>query len=832
MKPDRENNLGRFLDLEAGARPFVVLAELVPGPGHDLRPIENFLEAYERGRGGLPDDFRLAAVALPQSPGGVASLSPSDIVAAVDGGRGWAGLDVLAHVSAKDHNAEALRAYLAGLEKLGVESLLAVTGDQPAAGRGVFELDSIGLIRLIQDINADSFQRAAPGGYDAVHQFSVLAAVSPFKYTEAAVRQQYLKAVKKIRSGARGLITQLGWDWRKSRELFRVLADEGLDVPVIGNVYVLSTATNAPRLMAEGKLPGCIVTPELFKKVGHEKLPDHLERAAQQVAMYRDLGAAGVDIGGLWAFDPLAVILKRAAEIGPRWTESRDNLDFAPRTLADGRAPYYLHAEDGARKEPSRSGATLGKKTFDLLHAALLTPGRGLNPALQGVLGGSGSLRRGRGVPYKAFFAGEKAIKTVLYDCEECGDCFLPENFGRCTKGECEKGLANPPCGDARPDGRCGHNEDRRCVGELIYEAAASEGRAGLARLGRSILPPRDASLEGTSSVLNYLFGRDHAGAAGLIQIGEVIHASIPKTAAAMTELLALGPGATARPSGALRYIVSLIEAQVRHGAAYIDVNVDAFGDNDLAFRTAMMRDYVRLVRRYGRGVPVSVDSGSTDVLRAGLEAWYEEGPAGLAAPLLNSIKTYTMDELLPLRRRFPFKFIGLLVDDKTGGHDGVYSVEELHALARVLLRAAVGRYGFAPADIFFDSTVFPLSIDMPMSPGQSGYTYRTFETIRVLRRDPEFRGVHLSLGISNAARDLPGRKIGVCRAYLAKAREFGLDAAIVNVFHEYGRKPAAPDLLAFVAAFAAQDGTSEAGERVVRRMLRFCEANRKIKTS
>ncbi|MBN2207044.1 MAG: hypothetical protein JW742_06555, partial [Candidatus Aminicenantes bacterium] len=128
--------------------------------------------------------------------------------------------------------------------------------------------------------------------------------------------------------------------------------------------------------------------------------------------------------------------------------------------------------------------------------------------------------------------------------------------------------------------------------------------------------------------------------------------------------------------------------------------------------------------------------------------------------------------------------------------------------------------------------TVFPLAIDLPMTPGRSGYTYRTFETIRQLRRDPAFRGVHCSLGISNAARDLPGRKIGVCRAYLDLARAYGLDAAIVNVFHEYGRKPAASELVEFVAAFAAQDGSPEAGERVIRRMKGFCEANRKVRTS
>ena len=111
-----------------------------------------------------------------------------------------------------------------------------------------------------------------------------------------------------------------------------------------------------------------------------------------------------------------------------------------------------------------------------------------------------------------------------------------------------------------------------------------------------------------------------------------------------------------------------------------------------------MMRDYVRLVRRHSGGVPVSVDSSSPQVLRAGLEAWYQ-GAEGLpAVPLLNSVKTYTLDELLPLRGRFPFKFIGLLVDIKSTGSEGsYYSVEELLALARTIFRGAVGRYGFKP---------------------------------------------------------------------------------------------------------------------------------------
>jgi 5-methyltetrahydrofolate corrinoid/iron sulfur protein methyltransferase len=139
-----------------------------------------------------------------------------------------------------------------------------------------------------------------------------------------------------------------------------------------------------------------------------------------------------------------------------------------------------------------------------------------------------------------------------------------------------------------------------------------------------------------------------------------------------------------------------------------------------------------------------------------------------------------------------------------------------------------VGQYGFKPEEILFDSTVFPLAIDMPMEPGVPGYTYRAFEAIKKIKSDPAMKGVHCSLGISNSVRDLPGRRIGVCRAYVAKAMEYGLDAGIVNVAHHYGRVPADPDLVALVDAFAKMDGSAEATNKSMMLMGKFCQENRK----
>jgi len=311
------------------------------------------------------------------------------------------------------------------------------------------------------------------------------------------------------------------------------------------------------------------------------------------------------------------------------------------------------------------------------------------------------------------------------------------------------------------------------------------------------------------------------------IVIGESIHASIPKPGGIMKQLSELGPDAYYTPSEPLNYIRALIKSQAGEGADYIAVNLDAFGEDDPQVAVDMMVEYTKLVRQWGGGVPVCIDSSNDDVLIAGLKEWYSTG-AQVKSPLINSVKVYTMDKILPLKKDFDYSFVGLLVGEEAPvGPGGSHSVDELYSLARQIFKKAVGEYGFKPGEIFFDSTVFPLAIDMPMEPNVPGYTYRAFETIRRIKSDPEMKGVHCSLGVSNCARDLPGRKIGVCRAYVAKAAEYGLDAAIVNVAHHYGLVEPAAELLELVDAYAKMDGSAQSLNKAMELMGKFCRDSR-----
>ncbi len=313
-----------------------------------------------------------------------------------------------------------------------------------------------------------------------------------------------------------------------------------------------------------------------------------------------------------------------------------------------------------------------------------------------------------------------------------------------------------------------------------------------------------------------------------LITIGESIHASIPKTAKVMKELVRLGDGAYSKQSEQLDYIKSLVESQTNDGADYIAVNLDAFGEEDPQICIDMMVEYVRLVRMCSNSVPICIDSSNDDVLIAGLKEWYNTDEK-VEKPLINSVKTYTTDSILPMKKNYDFAFIGLLLGEEASvGPGGSHSVDELFSIAKRIFEKAVGEYNFAPNEIFFDSTVFPLAIDMPMEPNVPGYTYRAFETIKKIKSDSKMKDVHFSLGVSNCARDLPGRKVGVCRAYIAKAMEYGLDAAIVNVAHRFGQVEPDPELMELVDAYAKLDGSADKLNRAMELMGKFCRENRK----
>ena len=811
----------RLRDVLTDRTRFAVLAELTGGPGFSTAPVERFLSAANQDHAQrIGAEFDFVGITLPQSPGGTANIEPADVLATLKTQQLLDHLDVMPHITCKDHNSNALHSALIGYRSHGVESVLALTGDKPASAKGVFELEAVGLLDMIQHINRQALLKAKPDQWDALPQFFPGVAVSPFKYTEASQMQQYYKMEKKIHCGAAFLITQLGWDWRKSLELMQYLKDMRMDIPVIGNVYFLTTQTPAPRLMHSGKLPGCYVSDALLKQLQAETVEQHTERAAQQVAMYRSLGTAGVDIGGVHDYDTFVRILSRAAEIGDQWEQYKDNLHWPAEKT------FYLYDDQGHQVSLATPRRKFKQRLFNAIHRSLFEPKSVGYHLFKGVVRVTGAAKEGS-ISNHLFQSTEKSIKHLTFECSDCGDCYLTENFGYCTMGGCDKGLSNAPCGDSTVDGYCGNNALRRCTGELVYEAATTVP-AGREQLRTIVQQPRDPALHGSSSWINYLFGKDHTQGKALLTVGDAINAFNPMTRQALQRLNASDSQALTQDSGALRFLKALIQSQADARADYIGLTLDAL-DSDIERLTQTVNVYVSMVRSWGRSIPVSIESAHTEVLIGGLKSWYETDRP-VKAPMIRATQPEDIGPLLTLKAEYDFNLtLGISTEEIDQARSSANGSAQLLERARTLFEQAVRQGGFKASQIVFDLIVRPLAADHPDA-NTPGYTHMLFETIKRIKEDRTMKSVRTSVTVELSAVKLPGRSIGVCRAYVALAMEYGLSACVADAQRHYGHLLADPHLVSLVDAYATMDGAPDKAQKAQKLMDAFCKATAKPK--
>ncbi len=375
--------------------------------------------------------------------------------------------------------------FLDDLIALDIETVFAITGDYPKGaplGTVGYACDSVQLVETIAE------QRAA-GRWP----FFISAAVSPFKYLEEDCAYQYLKLEKKIAAGADFAITQLGFDSRKYREMKRYLEERGLGhFPVLGNVYVLPP--KAAERMSKGDPPGCWVSPELLARIQEEaKAPDkgmaaRLERAAQMAAIVRGLGYAGAYIGGTHEAQRIQWIIQRAEELAPHWEELAEEISYG---RSDG---FFMYQGP----EPPAKKREWTQPVFDLLEPANW-PGFVRAPL-------TGIFRWMDHHPSiaKAMEDAEFAFKKPVFGCQACGNCVLGLMEYVCPM-TCPKNMRNGPCGGTH-HGQCEVIPEKPCIWVAVYDRAKSAHRIDELK---TYVPPRNRALEGTSSYINYLLGKD-----------------------------------------------------------------------------------------------------------------------------------------------------------------------------------------------------------------------------------------------------------------------------------------------------------------------------------
>lgn len=432
-----------------------------------------------------------------------------------------AGREVVIHLSCKDFNRNALESEAWHLASEGFHNLLVLSGDYSGTGIGgggkpVFDIDSVGLLTLIGQMNAGlDVTRAAAAKRVRLDptKFFPAAVVTNFKLHENEIVPQLLKMEKKIAAGARWIINQIGYDSRKIHELMVWMRQRGHGhVPLVGNVYVLTPGV--ARVFRAQRIPGVVISDELADLCErHAASPDKgkaffLELAAKQVAIYRGLGYRGAYLGGVHSLPEIERILEIERSFGPN-----DWQQFAREIRYSRPGEYFCYAEDpatgladAARPNapglPNARNITYAYRFSKFTHDLMFTPGKGLANLGAKLCASAKDPMQGPTV----LRALEHASKSVMFGCKDCGDCSLPDIAFLCPESSCAKNQRNGPCGGTR-DGKC-EVDDFECIWARAYDRLKFEGRAEQLLDHAPVI--QDQNLRGTSSWANTWLGRDH----------------------------------------------------------------------------------------------------------------------------------------------------------------------------------------------------------------------------------------------------------------------------------------------------------------------------------
>ncbi|MDZ7851040.1 MAG: methylenetetrahydrofolate reductase C-terminal domain-containing protein [Halodesulfurarchaeum sp.] len=501
---------------------FAVTWELIPGRGAtEAQQDEVFENASLAAEGSVVD-----AVSLTDNPGGTPALSADYLGMKLK----EEGIEPLVHFTTKDKNRNQIEGLLHALERENIHNLLIMSGDHQGEAfegqaKAVYDLDPVQALDFVSELNDGYEFDDAFGRHNELDEANFFpgAVVSPFKNLEAELIPQYWKLEKKVERGAEFIIPQVGFDARKFHELLQYVEEKDLDVPVIGNLYVLDPGS--AQVMNGKSIPGAIVSDELRAEVEAEQEGDDphqamLERAAKMYAFMKGMGFAGVHIGGHGAdYDDVEYIVERGEELVPEWEDLVSEFDYS-----DEFYYYYeqdpetgLNADEHAPR-PEKPKQDLKYRGFKVAHEAMFEPDGALfGPMRYTAKKVDDTWMEG---PYEGF---ERIAKTVSNECQECGNCALFDLAYLCPMSQCPKNERNGPCGGSH-DGYCEvYPEQDECIYVRAYRKLKADGGMEKARekLRETYIPPPDWELEGTSSWINYYLGKDYAGKRAGNQLAE-----------------------------------------------------------------------------------------------------------------------------------------------------------------------------------------------------------------------------------------------------------------------------------------------------------------------
>jgi methionine synthase I (cobalamin-dependent)/5,10-methylenetetrahydrofolate reductase len=234
--------------VELAKRRHTVIVELDPPRDLDIRKFMDGSAALK--------DIGADAVTMADNSLAVTRMSNLALAALV---QEKVGLRPLVHLACRDRNLIGTQSHMMGLDALGIDHVLAVTGDPARFGdlpgsSSVYDLTSFEMIRMIKQLNEGVAFSGKPLKQKA--RFIVGAAFNPnVKYLDKAVQ----RLEKKIQSGADYIMTQPVYDTALIERIAETT--KHLQVPVFIGIMPLASGRNAEYLHNE--VPGILLSDEV-----------------------------------------------------------------------------------------------------------------------------------------------------------------------------------------------------------------------------------------------------------------------------------------------------------------------------------------------------------------------------------------------------------------------------------------------------------------------------------------------------------------------------------------------------------------------------------------
>ncbi|HUD73298.1 MAG TPA: methylenetetrahydrofolate reductase, partial [Dongiaceae bacterium] len=181
-----------------------------------------------------------------------------------------AGMETILHVCCRDRNLLGQIAHLLGAHAFGLRNLVIITGDPPKMGdypaaTAVFDLDSIGLLKMADSLNQGVDPAGRPLGDRTGFLLACGAEPAAHDYDRELRRLE-----EKKRAGARFVMTQPVYD---PAVLRRFLADtKGLEMPILAGLCPLASSRNAEFLHNE--VPGMQIPTAIRERMAAASNPE------------------------------------------------------------------------------------------------------------------------------------------------------------------------------------------------------------------------------------------------------------------------------------------------------------------------------------------------------------------------------------------------------------------------------------------------------------------------------------------------------------------------------------------------------------------------------